>query len=195
MNPVLRLEFSVAMLASSLALVAGAQLVGCDDPKFPPPPPLTSAAPRPEPAPVPTPKLPTEPPKSPSVSAVRISEDILRACGIKNSDAYFAFDSANLRSDDTGALAQVTTCFASGPLKGRILRIVGHTDPRGSSEYNMTLGQSRADAVTRFVTGRGLNPAQVQSSTRGEMDASGDDEPGWAKDRRVDLLLAPRDAH
>ena len=55
----------------------------------------------------------------------------------------------------------------------------------------MTLGQSRADAVTTYTVGKGLDKAKAQSSTRGEMDAAGTDEPSWAKDRRVDLLVAP----
>ena len=174
-------------LVSALSL---ATLVACGDkPSFPGPKapvPVTSAPP----AEAPKSKLPTEAPASPSASAVRISDEIVRVCGIKAPDAYFAFDSANLRKDDIIALDQVATCFAQGPLKGRTLRVLGHTDPRGSSEYNMTLGQSRADSVAGYVTNKGLDKSKVQSSSRGSMDAEGSDEPSWAKDRRVDLLLA-----
>jgi peptidoglycan-associated lipoprotein len=53
----------------------------------------------------------------------------------------------------------------------------------------MTLGQSRADAVAKYVVGKGMDKAKALSSTRGEMDAAGTDEPSWAKDRRVDLLI------
>ncbi|MBL9112528.1 MAG: OmpA family protein [Myxococcales bacterium] len=173
----------------SLALVA-ATTVACGGDK-PPPPKAPDAVTTSAPPEAPKNKLPAEAPASPNVSAVRISDEIVRLCGIKAPDAYFAFDSASLRKDDVSALDQVAVCFSTGPLKGRKLRVVGHTDPRGSAEYNMTLGQSRADAVAGYVAGKGLDKAKVESSSRGAMDAEGGDEPAWAKDRRVDLLLVP----
>lgn len=136
-----------------------------------------------------TSRLPSAPPTSPNTSAVRISPEIAKACGIKEPDAYFAFDSANLRAEDVQALSQVASCFRAGPLQGKTLRVVGHTDPRGGDDYNMTLGQNRADAVSSYVVSKGLDKAKAQASTRGEMDAAGTDEPTWAKDRRVDLLI------
>src|SRR5579883_1283836 len=83
-------------------------------------------------------RLPPNPPNSPTASAVRISDEIVKACGISEPDAYFAFDSSNLRPDDAKVLDQVVTCFTTGPLKGRVLKLVGHADPRGGSDYNVT---------------------------------------------------------
>jgi peptidoglycan-associated lipoprotein len=166
--------------------------MGCgDDPKAPAKSPTASGKTAPTGQTASNERLPKEPPASPSTSAIHISPEITQACGIKEPDAYFAFDSANLRPDDERVLGQVSTCFQSGPLKGKTLGIVGHTDPRGGPDYNMTLGQSRADAVTSYIVGKGLAKSKAQSSTRGEMDAVGTDEPSWAKDRRVDLLVAP----
>jgi peptidoglycan-associated lipoprotein len=133
--------------------------------------------------------LPPQPPDSPTASAVRISDEIVKACGIKEPDAYFAFDSANLRAEDAGVLQQVVTCFTSGPLKGRTLKLVGHADPRGGSDYNMTLGQSRADSVAGYIVNKGMDKAKTESTSRGAMDAVGSDEPTWARDRRVDMML------
>jgi peptidoglycan-associated lipoprotein len=133
--------------------------------------------------------LPPQPPNSPTASAVRISDEIVKACGIKEPDAYFAFDSANLRPEDAGVLQQVVTCFTSGPLKGRTLKLVGHADPRGGSDYNMTLGQSRADSVAGYIVQKGMDKAKTESTSRGAMDAVGADEPSWARDRRVDMML------
>ncbi len=70
------------------------------------------------------------------------------------------------------------------------VNLVGRADPRGAPEYNMTLGQSRADAVTAYLTARGVSPANASSTSRGAEDATGVDEAGWAHDRRVDVLLA-----
>ncbi|HEY8041723.1 MAG TPA: OmpA family protein [Polyangiaceae bacterium] len=135
------------------------------------------------------PRLPQQVPDSPTASAVRISDEIVKACGISAPDAYFAFDSANVRKDDAAVLDQVVTCFTSGPLKGRTLKLVGHADPRGGSDYNMTLGQSRADAVGGYMIGKGMDKGKTESTSRGAMDATGTDEPTWARDRRVDVML------
>lgn len=127
---------------------------------------------------------------SPTTTAVNIDDAILKACGIAAPQAYFAFDSANLRPGDAKPLEEVARCFISGPLKGRSLNLVGRADPRGEAEYNMVLGQSRADQVGQFLKKKGMAKAQVASSSRGAMDASGSDEPSWAQDRRVDVMLA-----
>jgi peptidoglycan-associated lipoprotein len=128
-------------------------------------------------------------PNTPTASNVVIAPEILRACNIPDMDAYFAFDSSKLTSFDLSPLDALTTCFTTGPMKGRTLRLVGHADPRGATEYNMTLGQARADAVAGYLVGHGLQRSQVTTTSRGAMDATGHDETGWAHDRRVDVYL------
>jgi peptidoglycan-associated lipoprotein len=86
-------------------------------------------------------------------------------------------------------LQTIVTCFTSGPLAGRTLKLVGHADPRGGSDYNITLGQSRADSVASYMNGKGMPKAKTESTSRGAMDAAGTDEPTWARDRRVDMML------
>ncbi|HKY38403.1 MAG TPA: OmpA family protein [Polyangiaceae bacterium] len=143
--------------------------------------------------PAPTPS-PTSAPlahdsKSPQAGVVHISEDIRKACGISDADAHFAFDSASLGQSERPVLTQLATCFISGPLKGREMRLVGHADPRGGDDYNMVLGGSRADTVKTFLTMRGVPNDRIATTSRGEMDAQGTDETSWAEDRRVDVLL------
>jgi peptidoglycan-associated lipoprotein len=135
------------------------------------------------------PRLPDKAPDSPTASAVRISDEIVKACGISAPDAYFAFDSDHVREDDAHVLVQVATCFSTGPLKGRSVKLVGHADPRGGSDYNVTLGQKRADSVAQYIVGKGLDKAKAESTSRGAMDATGTDDPTWARDRRVDVML------
>jgi peptidoglycan-associated lipoprotein len=139
--------------------------------------------------PPPANRLPPQPPDSPTASALRISDEIIRACGISEPDAYFAFDSANVRPEDAQVLGKVVSCFTNGPLQGHTLKLVGHADPRGGSDYNMTLGQSRADAVAGYMKKNGMDKAKTESTSRGAMDAVGTDEPTWARDRRVDMML------
>lgn len=126
---------------------------------------------------------------SPQAGFVHISEDIRKACGISEADAHFAFDSANLADNERPVLTQLATCFVSGALKGREMRLVGHADPRGSDEYNMVLGGSRADTVKAFLTMKGMPGQRIATTSRGELDAQGSDESSWAEDRRVDIVL------
>jgi peptidoglycan-associated lipoprotein len=126
---------------------------------------------------------------SPTASNVSISDEIRSKCGISDADAYFPFDSAHVTSSDHSPLDQVAKCFTQGPLAGRSVKLVGRADPRGPSDYNLTLGQSRADAVGSYLTARGVSKDKAQPTSRGAMDASGTDESGWQHDRRVDVLL------
>ena len=130
------------------------------------------------------------PANTPTASNISIAPDVLRACQIPDGDAYFPFDSAHLTTSDFSPLDAVAKCFTSGPLAGRKMHLVGHADPRGLMDYNLTLGQSRADSVAIYLVARGLNPLQATTTSRGAMDATGTDEASWARDRRVDVLLA-----
>ena len=176
-------RFSIALGAFVLSAAAQAACGGDQ------PPPKTADNAKPAESPPPSARLPEKAPDSPTASAVRISDEIIKACGISEPDAYFAFDSANVRPDDARVLDQVVKCFVSGPLAGRTLKLVGHADPRGGSDYNMTLGQSRADSVAGYITKRGMDKSKTESTSRGAMDATGTDDPSWARDRRVDVML------
>ena len=129
-------------------------------------------------------------PNTPTASSVAISADVMKACNIPDSDAYFAFDSSNLTAFDYRSLDSVATCFTRGPMADHKLSLIGHADPRGATEYNMTLGQSRADAVGTYLAARGLSHANMTTTSRGALDATGHEETGWTHDRRVDISLA-----
>jgi peptidoglycan-associated lipoprotein len=169
-------------------MAAAAPVLACGGDKPPVKAPDTAASAAPSSASS-TPRLPPNPPNSPTASAVRIADEIVKACGISAPDAYFAFDSSDVRPDDATVLGQLVTCFTTGPLKGKQMKLVGHADPRGGSDYNMTLGQSRADSVKQYIVDHGLDKSKTDSSSRGAMDATGSDEPSWARDRRVDIML------
>jgi peptidoglycan-associated lipoprotein len=77
----------------------------------------------------------------------------------------------------------------SGPLRGRSLRLVGRADPRGELEYNFALGSARAGSVDAYLTNLGLDSARVSMTSRGKLDATGTNESGWQRDRRVDVDL------
>ncbi len=136
-----------------------------------------------------SPPAPANAQNSPTATTVAIDDAILRACNISADKAYFPFDSAHLESSDVRPLDAVATCFSSGPLKGRSLKLVGRADPRGDDEYNMVLGQSRAGSVGSALVRDGLSRSRMTLTSRGDLDAKGRDENGWSLDRRVDVLL------
>lgn len=69
------------------------------------------------------------------------------------------------------------------------LQISGHTDERGTREYNLALGERRANAVARFLVGAGATPGQLTVVSYGKEKpaADGHDEEAWGKNRRVEL--------
>lgn len=125
---------------------------------------------------------------TPTSGSIQIDDKILKACG-NIPTAHFAFDSSKLEADAAGALDALAKCFISGPLAGRSMLLTGHADPRGEVEYNMGLGQRRAGSVAGFIETRGLAKAHVSTTSRGAIDATGTDEEGWARDRKVNVTL------
>jgi peptidoglycan-associated lipoprotein len=129
----------------------------------------------------------------PPTGPVNVSDEIVKACRIKMSDVdtapKFDFDESFVRQDAAGVLDQVAKCLTTGPLEGRSIELVGRTDPRGTEEYNMVLGASRAGAVGTYLQDEGVSPSSITTTSRGELDANGSDEAGWQVDRRVDVNL------
>ena len=99
---------------------------------------------------------------------------------------YFEYDSSDLKPEAMRALD-----VHAGDLKGNGARVVleGHTDERGTREYNMALGERRAKAVQRYLVLQGVSPAQLELVSYGEeRPAAGSaDEQSWAQNRRVEL--------
>jgi len=126
---------------------------------------------------------------SPSSGSVHIDDKIRKACG-DLPVAHFAFDSARVEGEAAAALDALARCFATGPLRGHRMRLIGHTDARGEVEYNLALGQRRAGSVADYVSAHGVERSHVGATSHGEFDATGTDEEGWARDRKVDVTLA-----
>jgi peptidoglycan-associated lipoprotein len=126
-------------------------------------------------------------------ASVRVTDDIRKLCHIQvdNVDRApkFDYDDADLLPEDRDVLEQIARCVTTGPLKGRHLSLVGRCDPRGEDEYNMVLGEYRAETVHDYLAKLGVDPAQMAKTSRGEIDAEGKDEDGWRRDRRVDIAL------
>jgi len=134
-------------------------------------------------------KLPANEQVSPTLN---LSGDIVKLCGIKASataNPTFDYDKDDLAPEDRTILDQLATCLTSGALKGKALNLIGRADPRGTAEYNLGLGSRRAGTVSTYLVRLGVGEPQLAVNTRGSIDATGTDEAGWAKDRRVDITL------
>jgi len=170
-----------------------AALVGCSkDKKVAKPAPESAVAAKPADDKV-LEKIPADQQVSPNLA---LSGDIVQLCGIKTTAGSttaaptFDYDKEELHPDDRAVLDQLATCLMSGALKGRSVSLIGRADPRGTDEYNLGLGSRRAASVSTYLQRLGVGQPQLAVTTRGSLDASGTDEAGWQKDRRVDITLA-----
>jgi peptidoglycan-associated lipoprotein len=125
-------------------------------------------------------------------NALHVSDAIARACNLPQQEtrASFDFDSAAIGDDDKEVLALIAKCLTEGALQGKSVALVGRADPRGEDEYNMSLGGTRAESVRKYLHDLGVQRERLSATSRGELDATGTDETGWAGDRRVDIELA-----
>ncbi len=100
---------------------------------------------------------------------------------------YFDYDSFTIKPEFQGAVEAHAKYMAVN--KTRKLAIEGHTDERGGREYNLALGQKRAEAVRRALSLLGVTDAQVEAVSFGKEKPvnSGADEAALAKNRRAEL--------
>lgn len=101
---------------------------------------------------------------------------------------YFDYDQFELKEEGRRTLAEAASCL-SGSRGG--LRVEGHTDERGTTDYNVALGERRAQAVQRYLVGQGVAPGRIQTVSFGEERpaATGSGEAAWSRNRRAEILL------
>ena len=107
----------------------------------------------------------------------------------------FDYDKSDLTDDARAKLdAKVPVLNANPALR---IRVAGHTDARGSDEYNLALGQRRASAAKRYLTQRGVDAGRIDVISYGEERpvAQGDDEGAYSQNRRDEFeIVAGGDA-
>ena len=101
---------------------------------------------------------------------------------------YFDFDSYVVKSDYQGIVEAHANRL--NKLKNVSLRLEGNTDERGGSEYNLALGQKRAEAVRKAMTTLGVPESQIEAVSLGKEKpkAEGHNEEAWAQNRRADIV-------
>lgn len=100
---------------------------------------------------------------------------------------YFDFDSYVVKDEYRGVI-DTNARYLAADGKRRMM-VEGHTDERGGREYNLALGQRRAEAVVRAMTLLGAKPEQLEAVSYGKERPAvqGSDESAWAKNRRAEL--------
>lgn len=101
---------------------------------------------------------------------------------------YFDFDSYEIRADARPALRSNADKMNAGV--GGTVTIEGHCDERGSEEYNLALGERRANAVKRYLVDLGVPSSRLNTVSFGESRPSvqGHDESAWRYNRRADFV-------
>ncbi|MFO0722948.1 MAG: peptidoglycan-associated lipoprotein Pal [Myxococcota bacterium] len=100
---------------------------------------------------------------------------------------YFDYNDANIREDSKALLTQVAAAMVKDP--GVKVEIEGHCDERGSTEYNLSLGERRAKAVEKYLLTQGVKGGQISTISYGEerpVDPESN-EAAWAKNRRAEI--------
>jgi outer membrane protein OmpA-like peptidoglycan-associated protein len=99
----------------------------------------------------------------------------------------FGYDSSVLDASARAEIEGAASCLRNST---ESVRVEGHCDERGTTDYNIALGQRRADAVARFLVGLGVGPSRVVWVSYGEERpiAGGTGEAAWATNRRVEIL-------
>ena len=100
---------------------------------------------------------------------------------------YFDFDSSEVRAADQDLVAAHAIQLNDNSYAS--VRLEGHADERGSREYNIGLGERRAQAVRQMLMIQGVNASQIQTVSFGEErpDAMGSSESDYARNRRVEI--------
>ena len=140
----------------------------------PPPTPTPQPAPVATPAPAPAPPPPREAPPAetrPMVAPVSI---------------YFDFDSSTISDEGRSKLQSFYEAARRSDLR---VRIEGNCDERGTAEYNLALGQRRADAAKKYLMNLGMDGSRIRTVSNGKEKprAQGHDEDAWHENRRDDV--------
>ncbi len=165
-------------LVISIVLVNLLAACASEKPKAPeaaaPVPPPVVTAPAPEAAPAPAPMV--------EVDSLNDPASILAKRSV-----YYPFDVSAVQDADKPIVVAHAKYLSEHP--DRNVRVEGNADERGSNEYNLALGQRRADGVKQMLVLGGAKASQIETVSYGEEKpkATGHDEASWSQNRRSDI--------
>jgi peptidoglycan-associated lipoprotein len=172
----------VAALATSILLSACSSTPVAPPVIAKPPPPVVSV----------TPSAPSQVANKPAVPAVVVATPLAPYLDPQNPlykqrSVYFDFDQAAVKPEATPLIELHGKFLATHPAVS--IKIEGNTDEQGGAEYNLALGQKRAEAVLRTLKIYGVKDSQMEAVSFGEEKpkALGHDETAFVQNRRADL--------
>ena len=141
------------------------------------------------PAPVETGTTPTETPTDTGVSGPGTQEHFASAVGAPNTTVYFDTDQYDIDSEDSAKLQTQARYFAQYSTVN--FTIEGHADERGTREYNLALGERRANAAKNYLVSLGIPAERIRTLSYGKERpvALGSDEGSWAQNRRAATVV------
>ncbi len=173
------------ILGLGLAL-SGVLLAACSSTPVAPPAPAPAPAPA---APAPAPTAAAKPAPASTVTQVSLPAYLDPNSPIsKERSVYFDFDDFSIKPQYT-ALVERQGKYLAGSA-GLSVKVEGNADERGSAEYNLALGQKRAESVLKALKIYGVKDAQLEAVSWGKERpvALGHDEAAWAQNRRADIV-------
>ena len=107
-------------------------------------------------------------------------------------DAFYSFDESTLTTDAQSALTSSATWLKKNSQYN--LLIEGHCDERGTEQYNLALGDRRANSAKEYIVALGVDASRIRTVSYGEERPfdSGHDEAAWAKNRRAHLVIVAK---
>jgi len=107
-------------------------------------------------------------------------------------DVFFNYDSQNITAESRSVLNQNASIINNSGGKFQVVVIEGYCDIRGTEEYNLALGQRRAESTKNYLVGLGVSPSKVQAVSKGETEqfAFGTSEYDYQQNRRAHFVPA-----
>ena len=123
------------------------------------------------------------------VSGGKFEDMYTRCTDVDFAPVYFGFDSTVVPQGETGKIDDVARHLTDKT--DRVVVVEGNCDERGSNEYNMSLGESRANIIRNYLVQNGISSDRIQTRSYGEDKPAvdGHDEAAWAKNRRGEFAI------
>jgi peptidoglycan-associated lipoprotein len=188
-----RYAWVTTILLLAVFVVACGKKIPPPPPPPPPEPPAAPAPPPPPPPPAPTAK-PAPPPPAPLTEEELFARETLEQLNARKplGDVLFDYDASTIREDQR-AILQKNADFLRRWLTTRI-SVEGHADSRGTNEYNLALGQRRANAVRDYLVSLGVNGDRMVVVSKGEESPTCSDESEgcYARNRRGSFIFTAK---
>lgn len=171
----------VKLLALLMIGLFSVLVTGCATPEAPPEEPVAMEEP--------TPEVPVEPEQPMMEEAVDVNAIIEGRTNGPMLPIYFDFDKSNIRDDQVQRIEDNAAYLKENP--SMTIRIEGNCDERGTNEYNMALGERRAQSAKKYLMNLGVSGSQLDTISFGEEKPlnMGQNELAWSQNRRDDFVI------